>query len=317
MKHLSDIIWGIVGLVALCVAVWLLYRELHGLSLADVEASLAAIGPTRFVFVAGSTLIAYVALAFYDYIALAHMGRRLRWRFVALVSFVTYALAHNIGATVFSGGLIRYRAYSTKGLSAAQVAGLVAFCSLTYTLSMCTVGGFALTFRPDLATRLGPFEPWMGQAAGAGLLALFALYVVGSLRHFPPMKLGKFSLLYPRPGIAARQLLAGPIEILGAAGIIYFALPAASNPGFIVIVGIFVAAFSVALLSHAPGGVGVLEFSFLKALSDVPRADVVAALLVFRLFYLLAPFIFAIIVAGIFERRALFAMFRRRAGAVL
>ena len=312
MKHLSDWIWGIVGLAALCVALWLLYRELHGLSLADVEASLTAIGPVGFAWAAGSTLIAYVALAFYDRIALAHLGITLKWPFVAAVSFVTYALAHNIGATIFSGGLIRYRAYSTKGLNAAQVAGVVAFCSLTYTLSMCTVGGFALTFRPDLITRLGPFEPWMGQAIGAGLLALFALYVIGSLRHFPPMKLWSFSILYPRPAIAARQLLAGPVEILGAAGIIYCSLPSASNPGFIVIVGIFVAAFSVALLSHAPGGLGVLEFSFLKALHDVPRADVIAALLIFRLFYLIGPFVVSVFVAIYFERRTIFALFQKR-----
>ena len=101
MKHLSDWIWGIVGLAALCVAMWLLYRELHGLSLADVEASLTAVGPVGFAWVAGSTLIAYVALAFYDRIALAHMGFKLKWPFVAMVSFVTYALAHNIGATIF------------------------------------------------------------------------------------------------------------------------------------------------------------------------------------------------------------------------
>ena len=152
----------------------------------------------------------------------------------------------------------------------------------------------------------------MGRAIGALLLALFALYVIGSLRHFPPMNVWKFSILYPRPAIAARQLIAGPVEILGAAGIIYCSLPAASNPGFIVIVGIFVAAFSVALLSHAPGGLGVLEFAFLRALNDVPRADVVAALLIFRLFYLVGPFVVSVFIAIYFERRTIFALFRRR-----
>ena len=315
MKHFKDIAWGLIGLAALFVAVWLLYRELHGLSWGEVSASLSAIGPKGFAFAAGSTLIAYTALAFYDRIALAHMGYRFAWPFVALVSFVTYALAHNIGATVFSGGLIRYRAYSTKGLTAGQVALLVAFCSLTYTLSMFTVGGFALTFRPDVITRIGPFAPWMGQAAGAALLALIALYVLGSLRHFAPLKVRNFSLAYPRPEIAWRQLLAGPVEILGAVGIIYFALPSEANPGFIVIAGIFAASFSAALLSHAPGGVGVLELFFLKALPDVPQADVVAALLVFRLFYLVAPFVFSVFVAAYFERAAILRLFQPNAGA--
>jgi len=195
------------------------------------------------------------------------------------------------------------------------VAGLVAFCSLTYTLSMATVGGFALTLHPDIISRLTPLRPWAGQLIGAGLLALFALYVIGSLRHFPAMKVWNFSILYPRPAIAARQLIAGPLEILGAVGIIYFALPAASNPGFVVIAGVFVLAFSAALMSHAPGGLGVLEFAFVKALHDVPPADVIAALLVFRLFYLVAPFVVAVMVAVVFERKTIFAVFQKRVGA--
>jgi glycosyltransferase 2 family protein len=58
----------------------------------------------------------------------------------------------------------------------------------------------------------------------------------------------------------------------------------------------------------------VLEFSFLRALHDVPRADVVAALLVFRLFYLVGPFVFSIFVAAWFERRTLLGLFRRGLG---
>ncbi|MCX4198802.1 FHIPEP family type III secretion protein, partial [Methylobacterium organophilum] len=42
---------------------------------------------------------------------LLHLGvRHLSWLFVSLCSFTTYALSHNIGASVFSGALVRYRA---------------------------------------------------------------------------------------------------------------------------------------------------------------------------------------------------------------
>ena len=98
-------------------------------------------------------------------------------------------------------------------------------------------------------------------------------------------------------------MLAGPFELFGAAGIIYFALPAAANPGFAVVLGVFVASFSLALISHAPGGLGVLEIAFLKAMPDAPQANVVAALLVFRLLYLILPLIFALGVVLTFERR--------------
>jgi uncharacterized membrane protein YbhN (UPF0104 family) len=134
------------------------------------------------------------------------------------------------------------------------------------------------------------------------LLGLSSLYVLGSLLHFRPLKTRYLELVYPRPPICARQMLAGPLELFGAAGIIYFALPEAGNPGFPIVLGVFLASFSLALISHAPGGLGVLEFSFLKAMPDAPQANVLAALLVFRLLYLVLPLIFSIGVVVVFER---------------
>ena len=128
--------------------------------------------------------------------------------------------------------------------------------------------------------------------------------------HFRPLKIGGFELVYPRPPIAARQLCAGPIELIGAAGIIYFALPAASNPGFLVVLGAFLASFTLALISHAPGGLGVLELTFIEIMPDAPRAQVLAALVVFRLFYLILPLLFSLVVVVRFERQRLGALFR-------
>ncbi|HEX5932742.1 MAG TPA: UPF0104 family protein, partial [Pseudorhizobium sp.] len=68
------------------------------------------------------------------------------------------------------------------------------------------------------------------------------------------------------------------------------------------VLGIFLASFSAALISHAPGGLGVLELVFVMGLPDMDQADVIAALLVFRLFYLLIPFAIALAVIFVFER---------------
>jgi uncharacterized membrane protein YbhN (UPF0104 family) len=303
MKRALEILWPIVGLGAVAFTSFLLFKELRGLSLAEVGAAVGAISPLHWALAAASTVLAYAALAWYDQIALRHLGRRLNWRFVALVSFTTYALAHNIGASVFSGAVVRYRAYSTKGLGVAEVGLLVAFCSFTFTLGNVLLGGLALVFAPSLVQRYAPGAPqWAGLALGFLLLAGPWLYAIGSLLQFAPLKVRRFELVYPRPPIAVRQLLAGPIELIGAAGIIYFALPQAGNPGFVVVLGIFLASFTLALVSHAPGGLGVLEYSFLKAMPDAPPASVLAALLVFRLLYLILPLLFSLFVVVAFER---------------
>jgi len=291
-----------------------LFKDLRGLSLANLKGAIASIPLGRWLLAIGSTWLAYAALAWYDQIALAHLGRRLSWRFVGVTSFTAYALAYNIGATVLSSAVIRYRAYSTKGLGMREVGVIVAFCSFTFALGAATLGGLSLLFHPGLIGRFAGAPLWLGRAGALALIAAPSLYVAGALLHLRPLKIGGFELIYPRPPVAARQLLAGPLELIGAAGIIYFALPAAANPGFAVVLVVFIASFSVALVSHAPGGLGVLEFTFLKAMPDAPQVSVIAALLVFRLLYLILPFMFALIVVLAFERDRWRALLPTRGG---
>jgi uncharacterized membrane protein YbhN (UPF0104 family) len=303
MKRVHDVAWPVIGLGAVAVSSWLLFKDLRGLSFASLKSALFSISPLRWLLAIGSTFLAYAALAWYDQIALLHLRRRLSWRYVAVASFTAYALGHNIGASVLSGAVVRYRAYSEKGLSVGEIGVLVAFCSFTFALGASMVGGSCLLFRSELAARVAGAPLWLGQAVATALVAAPSLYVVGALLHFPPLRIGLFELVYPRPPIAARQLLAGPLELIGASGIIYFALPAVANPGFVILLGVFVASFCIALVSHAPGGLGVLEFTFLMAMPDAPQANVVAALLVFRLLYLILPLMFALIVVLDYERK--------------
>src|SRR5919112_1174279 len=155
MKNVREFIWPLIGLLAVIGSGWLLYRELRGMSLDDVWESLTAVPAHRYALAGLSTLVAYAALAWYDRIALLHLGvRHISWLFVSVTSFTTYALSHNIGASVFSGAVVRYRAYTSKGLSAAQVAVLVALCSFTFGLGTMLLGGVVLVLQPDLLTRL-------------------------------------------------------------------------------------------------------------------------------------------------------------------
>ena len=305
MKRIKDFLWPLAGLGAVCFSGWLLYQELKGISADAVLASLAAIPAQRWALAVLSTLVAYGALAWYDRIALLHLGHKLGWGFISAVSFSTYALSHNIGASVFSGAVVRYRAYSSKGLTAPEVGVLVALCSFTFGLGSVLMGSFVLLFEPELVLALFDAPLWAARAIGGSMLASVGLYVVGSLLHFKPFHIGKFQIFYPRPAIVVRQLLAAPLELLGAAGIIYFALPADAGVSFFAVAGAFVASFSAALLSHAPGGLGVLEYVFVKVLPTLDRADVVAALLVFRLLYLIVPLVFAIVMVALFERARL------------
>lgn len=335
MKKLKDFIWPIIGLAAVVLSVRALYGKLYDeaassaaiaqrLENADwwsslkiiasvIGGKLAAIPMHSYLLAMLSTLFAYWALAWYDRIALIHLRKEkgISWLFIALCSFTTYALSHNIGASVFSGGAVRYRAYTSKGLSAAEVAVLVALCSFTFAFGTLILTGFILIFEPELLRPLLRKTPYATanlttiQVIGGAILAACALYVFGSWKQFRPLVIKGFKLEYPRLDVVWRQLIAAPLELIGAAGIIYFALPETGNPGFFVVLGAFLLSFSAGLLAQVPGGVGVMEAVFLMLLPGVPATSVFAALLVWRLFYLLFPLALSIPIILAFEEKKL------------
>lgn len=334
MKRYLDFVWPVLGLVAVVLSVKLLYEKLKSEAASDplvramlatgdfwadlkiigsvIWQKLAIIPPHAYVLALISTLVAYIALAWYDRIALIHLGkeRGISFMYVATCSFVTYALSHNIGASVFSGGMVRLRAYTAKGLTAAEVAMLVALCSFTFAFGTLLLLGLVLLFEPEIIKPLTSLSRHfaIGETAarlvGAGLLAFCALYTFGAWMRLRPLSIGSFRLVYPRMPIVLRQYFAAPIELIGAAGIIYFALPEGS-PGPHVVLGAFLLSFSAGLLSQVPGGVGVMEAVFLAVMPTVPATSVFAALLVWRLFYLLIPLAMSIPVILLFERSQL------------
>ena len=313
MKRSLEYVWPVFGLVAVVVSLYFLSKEFKGESVASgVLAQLGSVSVLDYTLAIGSALLAYAALAWYDRIALLHLG--IHWislPFVATCSFTTYALSHTIGVSVFSGAMVRYRAYSTKGLTAAQVAVLVALCSLTFALGVMLLGGIVLVFEPRELRRVAGMLPHVlnnttiARAIGVASLLAVAAYVAGSVLRLPPFSIAGFKIFYPRPPIATRQLIAALLELVGATGIIYFTLPEAGNPGFFVVLAIFLGSFSAALVSNAPAGAGVFDLLFINALPTIPKAKVLAAVLMFRLFYLLIPLAFAIVVVIVFERRRL------------
>ena len=313
MRRTLDYLWPAIGLVAVVVSVTLLVREFRGESVAaGVLEQFTAITPGHYALAILSALFAYAALAYYDRLALLHLGiSHVSMSFVAATSFTTYALSHTVGASVLSGAVIRYRAYSTQGLSATQIGVLVALCSITFLLGTLLLGGAVLLFEPGELRHIAGMLPRpltdvaASRIIGIACLGTVVVYVLASALRLKPVVIRGFRLVYPRPAIVLRQFVTAPLELLGAAGIIYFALPEAGNPGFLAVLAIFLGSFTAALASNAPGGAGVFELLFINALPAMAKPKVLAAILVFRLFYFLIPLALAVVVIVLFERRRL------------
>ncbi|UHD45066.1 UPF0104 family protein [Aureimonas altamirensis] len=302
---LKDYIWPIIGLAAVIFSGWILFHEVRELSLDAILTSFQAISARQWTLSAIAAIVAYTMLALYDQLALRHLKRWIPFRFVLATSFTTYALSHNIGASVFSGAVVRYRAYTSKGLSVSDVALLIAFCSFTFALGVLIVSAVSLLVYPEALNGYFDVSPIVPRSIATAILLLVALYLFGSFAGLRPLRIGKFQLHYPARDVVLRQLVIAPAEIFAAAAIIYFALPPENHPGYMMVVAVFVISFSLALISHAPGGLGVLEVAFLAGFPFLPETDVLAALLVFRILYLLIPFALAIIIVLGFEQSSI------------
>ncbi|WP_455478299.1 lysylphosphatidylglycerol synthase transmembrane domain-containing protein [Bartonella sp. B10] len=300
----KQFIWPFVGILTMLISIRILYIKLSAISFSDVLGRLSDLSTHHWLLACLCSFIAYAALAGYDRIALQHLGHKISWIFIAICSFTTYALSHNIGASVFSGAVVRYRAYKMKGLNGTEIAILVGFCSFTFVIGTILLSGIVLILKPEIITLINDNIPeWLGTTIGTVLLGCIALYTFGSWLQLKPLHLGKkIQLSYPRLKIVIQQLLISPIELLGAAGIIYSVLPHNENVHFILVLGVFLASFTITLLSNAPaGGVGVLEALFITGMPSVDPTDVIAALIVFRILYLVIPFIISLFVVAIFE----------------
>ncbi|CAK01889.1 lysylphosphatidylglycerol synthase transmembrane domain-containing protein [Bartonella tribocorum] len=301
---IKQFIWPLIGILAMLISIRILYIKLSAISFGDVLERLSDLNAQHWLLACLCSLLAYAALAGYDRIALQHLGHKISWIFIAICSFTTYALSHNIGASVFSGAIVRYRAYKMKGLNGTEIAILVGFCSFTFIIGTILLLGIVLVLQPEIITLIHEGLPeWLGTTVGAVLLSCVALYTFGSWLQLNPLRLGKkIQLSYPRLKIVIQQLLISPLELLGAAGIIYAVLPYNADIHFISVLGVFLASFTLTLLSNAPaGGVGVLEALFITGMPNVNPTDVIAALIVFRILYLIIPFIISLFVVAIFE----------------
>ena len=65
--------WPAVGLCAVAFSIWLLYKELRGIALEKLEDGIGAIPIHAWLLSAASSVVAYIALAGYDHVALTHL----------------------------------------------------------------------------------------------------------------------------------------------------------------------------------------------------------------------------------------------------
>jgi uncharacterized membrane protein YbhN (UPF0104 family) len=276
----------LIAAAAIGLAAFLLYRTLSRYSLDELIAAVSAVPVPRLLAAAGFAAASYVSLTFFDYLALRYVGRPLPYPKAALASFTALSLGHNIGLAALSSGAVRYRFYSRWGLNAGDVAKVIVFCGITVGLGLLTLGGAALLLRSGLAVEITGLTHPVIIVLGLGCLAVPAIYLILALFVRRPLRIRRWSVETPAFRLAIGQVLIGSINFAFVAACLHQALAAVADVAYLGVASVYVIANATALVSHVPGGLGVIESVVMYLL---PQSDLIGPLLVFRFVYFLAP----------------------------
>jgi len=298
--------WNWLGVVLslsiIAAAAVVLYHSLRTVDMHQVMVALKSYSQRDILIAAGFVAAAYFTLTFYDLFALRAIGRKaVPYRVAALAGFTSYSIGHNIGASVFTGGAVRYRIYSMYGLSAVDVAKLCFIAGLTFWLGNATVLGLGILYTPHSASAIDQLPDWVNRMIATAALVVLGSYLAWIWRV--PRRVGHSNWVVTLPSgpMTLVQILIGIVDLACCAFAMYMLVPAEPYMGFIELAVIFVSATLLGFASHSPGGLGVFNAAMLVALWQYEKEDLFAGLLLFRLLYYITPFTIALAILGLRE----------------
>src|SRR5213592_2086237 len=177
-KQILHKVGVVVSVTVIGIACYVLYHMLRGIDVNEVIEAIKGTELHQIVLAALFVAAGYFTLTFYDLFAVRAIGRKeVPYRVNALAAFSSYSIGHNVGASVFTGGAVRYRIYSAWGLNAIDVAKICFLAGLTFWLGNATVLGLGIAYAPSAASAIDQLPAWINQVLSFVTLAVLAMYV--------------------------------------------------------------------------------------------------------------------------------------------
>jgi hypothetical protein len=289
------------SLLIIAFAITTLVRTLKGVDTGVILIALTEKSPGQIALAALCVIGAFCTLTFYDFFALRTIGKmHVPYRIAALSSFTSYTIGHNIGATVFTGGAIRFRIYSDYGLNAIDVAKICFISGLTFWLGNLFVLGLGMTLHPWAASAMDLLPPAVNRLIAFGCLSGIAIYFIWLVMGKNRRELGQngWKVVLPSARLTLLQVLIGVVDLGFCALAMYLLMPDQPGISFISLAVVFILATLLGFASHAPGSIGVFDAAMLVALPEFGREQLLATLVVYRILYFLIPFGIAISIMG-------------------
>lgn len=301
MKKYLNILGKVAVILIFGLAVYLLHNKLQAYSFREIKNAVHAIPLKALVASLCFMVINFIVLMGYDWLALKAIKKQLKVTRVALVSFVGAVISLNFGA-LLGGSTVRYRLYSAWGFSPIDIIRLVLMLAVTFWVGAMGLAGALFIFVPlefpeELGIHFVSVRP-----LGFLLFGLCVLYhVICWKLDGRSLHIFKKEFALPPLHIAIAQTVVSGLDLIVAAACLYVLLPTDGAVSFIDFLPNYLLAQVAVVLTHVPGGVGVLEVIIVNLTHQIPINIVFASILIFRVIYYIVPLLFASVLLGINE----------------
>ena len=303
-------VWPAFGIAFLALIGALVADYVREIDWGEVGRSVAAYPARTLGAAAGLVLLSHLTYACYDLIGRDYARHELPASRVLSVAFISYAFNLNLGSLIGAVGF-RLRLYHRLGLGAAQIGRIIAISFVTNWSGWLLLAGSAFAAGIVSLPAWSPVGAAMLQALGAALIACPVAYVVlcfASRRRIGHWRGQAFRL--PTGLMALAQVGISSVNWMLIGAILWVLMP--QGLGYARVLATHLSAAVIAVTTHIPGGLGVVETVFVAVLGDgVPHSGLIAALLAYRALYYLVPL--AVAAAFHFGLEAMLASGARRA----
>jgi len=294
-----------ISLLILIAALVFIWHEIEHIQYGQVRAALHRISASSVLIAVGLTVLNYLVLVGYDYLAVRSIGRAVPFRFVAVASFVGFSTSYNF-SSLLGGPAIRYRFYSKWGFTPQELVRIIVMIGATYWVGVAFLGSVLFIIEnipfPD---RLQVFKgtPSLISTRGVGwiLAAIVAAYLVWIARSKGGWRIGDTEINPPSIGLTAQQLVVAALDLAIAAGAMYALVGVDMQLRYDQFLTVYLLATLVVVISNVPGGVGIFESVFLAFAPTEATSSLVASLILFRIIYYLMPLTIAMLLLGVTE----------------
>ncbi len=283
------------------LAAYVLFRTFQRISVAEVLENMRRVPASTLALAVACTAGVLLTLSLYEVVVVRYVKHCIGRARPMITALIAFPLGHAVGQAMLSGGAIRYRMYSPAGFTAMEVGATVLLCNLPYALGFGLLFDLALVFGAEqLAPLFRISSHWLLLLGCLGL-AKDVGYLVFVWKRKSPIRLGGWAVNVPTMKLTAVQLVVGIIDVVLVSSVLYLLLPDAARIAYLPFLAVYLASVLVGVLSHVPAGLGVIESMLLLLLPHVPPAELLAAVLLYRVIFEILPVLMSLAIWAGYE----------------